>query len=641
MKNDSLEKIIECINNKKSFCFNSGAGSGKTHSLIETVKYMLNNREKVFSDKGQKILVITYTNAAADEIKGRLGNTSVVDVSTIHNRLWNSIQQFQMALVDIHKNNLRIEIEYLKSKLSDDKYDMYRTNEYEELLKEDSFKETFCNSYHFKAKEVKDVFKDKYDIKINNVKDFKDYFKWYYKKLDYEFCVNKTKVDYNPLINYDRLEKMEFSHDTLLKYALELYKNNKIARRIFGNEYPVILVDEYQDTDPKVIKILKNISESCTVTIGFYGDVAQNIYDKGIGACLYSEFDGLEKICKKENWRSLTNVIDIGNKIRNDDLNQKSMKKGSGIIEVYHCKYDENLYNQVDSIKTRILQKDNNAEIGCLFLKNDIVAKQNNFQHYYNVLKTTTYYKDNYNNMNNEILSNDFSKLGKVPAKIFKFIEFWLKAHASNTIITSYLPKTIYSKCNYCHLKKIIDKLRNVNGNTIQELVTSFIDINNNECEVIFEKWFGEEFYKNYGEFEKFLKKELFSNRSSSDTQKISDWLSEFNSITLEELKDWYDFLILNTNDRVSNITFHGSKGREFDNVILVITNDFAKKHDYFRTYFENITGDDKEIIKKRNLLYVAVTRAKQNLFVIYQDDNYELAKDGFEYIFGNNVIEI
>ena len=48
------EKIISLIDQKKSFCFNAGAGSGKTHSLMETITYILNNNSKTLKKNNQK-----------------------------------------------------------------------------------------------------------------------------------------------------------------------------------------------------------------------------------------------------------------------------------------------------------------------------------------------------------------------------------------------------------------------------------------------------------------------------------------------------------------------------------------------------------------------------------------------------------
>ena len=97
---ESFEKII----------FDSGAGAGKTYALIETLKYIMIKKERQLKVNNQKIICITYTNVAADEIKQRLGKTQLVDVSTIHEYIWKTIGSYKKLLVDQHKNYLEKQI---------------------------------------------------------------------------------------------------------------------------------------------------------------------------------------------------------------------------------------------------------------------------------------------------------------------------------------------------------------------------------------------------------------------------------------------------------------------------------------------------------------------------------------------------
>lgn len=88
---ESLEKIKDCLKNKKDFVLNGGAGSGKTYSLVETIKYLYEE------NKNARIACITYTNIATNEIKNRIPNKNLW-VSTIHDFLWENIKSFQKNL---------------------------------------------------------------------------------------------------------------------------------------------------------------------------------------------------------------------------------------------------------------------------------------------------------------------------------------------------------------------------------------------------------------------------------------------------------------------------------------------------------------------------------------------------------------
>ena len=64
----------------------AGPGAGKTHFLVNNVKRIVESNPKICQSSARKILCITYTNAAVDEIAKRLdGYTDSVEVCTIHN----------------------------------------------------------------------------------------------------------------------------------------------------------------------------------------------------------------------------------------------------------------------------------------------------------------------------------------------------------------------------------------------------------------------------------------------------------------------------------------------------------------------------------------------------------------------------
>lgn len=87
-ENDELYEILEHIKQGHDFLLSGGAGSGKTYSLVQVLQHI-----SVLYPNAQ-IACITYTNAAAIEIKNR-ANIKNLRVSTIHDFLWDMIVQFQ------------------------------------------------------------------------------------------------------------------------------------------------------------------------------------------------------------------------------------------------------------------------------------------------------------------------------------------------------------------------------------------------------------------------------------------------------------------------------------------------------------------------------------------------------------------
>ena len=106
-----VQRAIECIRSKTNFIMEGGAGSGKTRSLSEVIGEI----GQRYPDR--RILCITYTNNAVNEIINRVNVKNIV-VSTIHKFLWNLIKQFQdeikWALNELIKEELiRISLKIL------------------------------------------------------------------------------------------------------------------------------------------------------------------------------------------------------------------------------------------------------------------------------------------------------------------------------------------------------------------------------------------------------------------------------------------------------------------------------------------------------------------------------------------------
>lgn len=105
------EQINKCIDNSESFCFDAGAGAGKTYALVKSIEHILQDQDKrrLLKDRSQKILCITYTNAAKDEILDRIGYNSEIKISTIHDFLWDFISIQQILLIHEHRKKLKDE----------------------------------------------------------------------------------------------------------------------------------------------------------------------------------------------------------------------------------------------------------------------------------------------------------------------------------------------------------------------------------------------------------------------------------------------------------------------------------------------------------------------------------------------------
>lgn len=133
MKRNSLEQIQVYLENKQSFILEAGAGSGKTWTLIQSLKYLLNfNTEQLIKYK-QKIACITFTNVAKNEISERIDFNPLVSIHTIHEFLWSIIKNYPTDLkseILVLNSQAKQPIDNLENLLSKTKleYSQYGSN---------------------------------------------------------------------------------------------------------------------------------------------------------------------------------------------------------------------------------------------------------------------------------------------------------------------------------------------------------------------------------------------------------------------------------------------------------------------------------------------------------------------------------
>ncbi|MFH2049370.1 MAG: UvrD-helicase domain-containing protein [bacterium] len=471
--------INSYIDKDESLVFNAGAGAGKTYALTESLRYTIKEHGDKLAQHNQKIMCITYTNVATNEIKERLGNSDLVKVSTIHERLWALIKDYQKELVKIHVEKIQEELVRLLFDLNDNdsEKEAKQFKAYRELpeASKSNFKSVmitqkseFYKHYDKPAKEFKFAFERSvgaYSDLLNNVANFKKTVSTIYRIANYQECLKHIEtgnrkysaVKYENKFNNDILHRMIISHDTLLDYALKMIKTYDLLRRVILDSYPYILIDEYQDTNRSVVEMMKLIEDHAKsikrkLFIGYFGDTAQNIYEDGVGGDLGNVHPGLKVINKQFNRRSHSEVIDVINRIRNDEIKQKSIyddcaggsvKFYSGTDEVKHQFIEE--YRKKWNINSE-------NKLHCLVLLNKFVAEFNGFPDIYRCFSDTAYYKINYDRLNNELLSNELSKLGDVPNLFYRILQFIDNLNNPQTSLSNLIDKKIYSRMTFLKL---------------------------------------------------------------------------------------------------------------------------------------------------------------------------------------------
>lgn len=268
---DDEIKLCFSEDSPKSFFMFAGAGSGKTRSLINALSFLDKEMGSKLSAHSKQVAVITYTNAACDEISKRLQYKPIFAVSTIHSFLWELIKNYQLDIK-------AWVIESLKK-------DIAELNE----------KQTKGRGGDAAVKRADDIKRKTTRLaKIETVKKF----------------------SYNP--NGDNVGYDSLSHSEVIKMGSEFISTEETMREILVGKYPILLIDESQDTKKELVDALLVVYKKYKdrFVIGMFGDTMQRIYMDGkdnLANCIPVEWEKPQKVM---NHRSATRIVELANVIR-------------------------------------------------------------------------------------------------------------------------------------------------------------------------------------------------------------------------------------------------------------------------------------------------------------------------------------
>lgn len=665
-----LHQLFKCIDESKSLVFDAGAGSGKTYALVESLQYVIQRYGAQLQRHNQKIMCITYTNVAANHVKDKIGNSNLAVVSTIHERLWRLIKGYQKELLMLHKEKMEGIIADDRAELSNESLKIYKT--FWELSTEDRktfeeevwiYKDEFYQGYSMSADEFRNHFGGyvaQYPNIMDNIKNFRAIVGKLYEIKRYEICVSKIaqgklrKIEYNAMYNQDRLEWMRISHDTLLEYGKKLILRYPVLQQIIFDQFPYIFIDEYQDTSIEVVEIMAALDRHAgemqrTFFVGYYGDQVQNIYDDGIGCRLLEYHSGLKKVNKEFNRRSYKEIIDIANKIRLDGMQQNSI--------FMDCIGGSVAYYDMDSIDAAIEKCKNEwkdmheGKLHCFVLKNEEVAHRIGISNLYDIFKKSAAYSGaHFQQLNTELLSTDTEKLGKAASFLYRILKFYVDIRLEGTPVEKILYGGVKDnqELNITQLKTIKKNLLEIDGDTLGSYLLQMCEQykagSNNIRTIIKAVLDLDKITSDYitGYFMQVLEQQQFDEKDGNEDEDESlNRVRQLLSVSMAELEKWFNYIERNEKMEVIYHTFHGTKGLEFENVLIVLEDGFGKKKEdkvFIKKFLENYTGleTEQQIMKyekARNLLYVAVTRAKKHLRIIYTGDSVKV-KETLDCIF-------
>lgn len=596
-------QIFEHIQNGKNFLLSGGAGSGKTYSLVQVIK------KAIADNPTAKVACMTYTNAAVKEIEERVGHDNL-NVSTIHDFLWDNIKSFKKELK-----------KGLIALLNDDTSGIKKPSDEE-------------------------VIDDTYFDKIEDGIQYKEYLK---------------------------IKEGIISHDEVLVLANYIFGHYPVLCNILKDKFKFIFIDEYQDTNPLVVEIfLTHLKQSAKKNIiGFFGDAMQSIYDDGIGDLKqYIDAKDVTEVLKSQNRRNPQLVIDLANKLRTDRLQQepsadeKAPNMLHSTVKQGNIKFLYSFDGNLSTIKSTAYFSGwdfNNAkQTKELNLTHNLIAPKAGFTELMEI-----YDKDPVIAFKNELVKkikdNNISIEENVTFDQVA-ISLGLKNRQKelkrdvlmNNPVTNELYQQLkdlpFSEVRRIYLNKdalIDDKKQdeddeNKKGSKRDKLVKHLFKIQTNI-----------HLYKER-RYNEFLRKTEFKVNSVVDKHNIKSVIteiSEMSDYTIEDViniadekgicrKDDSFIQFISENaylfNRIKSVKYqefinlyyylegftpfstqHKTKGAEFDNVLVVLDN--GKWNDYnFEYLFTNRTDKASVLARTQKIFYVCCTRAKENLIVYF-----------------------
>ncbi len=601
--NDKQREAVEFVN--APLLILAGAGSGKTRVLTYKIAYLLEQQIV----KPWEILAITFTNKAAKEMKERVGTlVNGEDAS----RIW--LGTFHSVCVRI----LRREIELLGYSRD--------FNIFDELDKDKLLKEIMKNmniddkqypigSIKYEISNAKNNMKTPENYAEDVVGDFRR------EKIAQVYREYQASLKKNNAVDFD----------DIIMLVVEIFLKNSDVLSYYQNKFKYILVDEYQDTN-KIQFLLISLICSAHGNICVVGDESQSIYGfRGADISnilnFEKEFPSSKIVKLEENYRSTQTILNAANEV----------------IKNNKSKIDKNLWtqnNDGEKIEYKTLGNEY-EEVEYIVEKIDEICRRQKMKYSdFAVLFRT--------NAQSRVLEEVFMRSG-TPYRLIGGLKFYSRKEIKD--LTSYL-KLIQNTNDNIALKRIINEPKRGIGDTAVEKLQQIADekglsIFETLCDndnlvglrsagniMMFRDMIKELISKKdeikISELMKLVLinsgyEEMLNKDGTKEAEIRFDNFLEFIGVATEfekenaenTLGDFLESIALvsdvdnldNDTEAVTLMTIHSAKGLEFEVVFLV-----GMEEDLFPS--KRAIDEDEEVEEERRLCYVAITRAKQVLYI-------------------------
>lgn len=562
----------------------AGPGSGKTRVLIERIKNLLRKKKRC------KILALTFSNLAAEEMKARLDEDKDIEeyvknvtVGTIHSFALDLVQQ-RGNLIGINAGVTLFEDNTDRQRMLRDVF--YRDKELIKVLQKQQKPEKFLSECMGIIAEQKKKFisPDRYEGNEIFYRLYKDY---------NEYLMEQNAIDF----------------DDILFYAYKILVENPGVQKMYASLYKYICVDESQDLNYAQYELIKALCGNNIKNVMFVGDVNQSIYgfngsDSELMTIQFVKDFSPRVFELSENFRSSKRIVEYANDLENTDSMPNCYYEGD--LKAYQCA-DE--LKEAEFVVNRITELVRNGhpdiEHNPEYEDFAIIARSRyamlNIENLFSKSNIPFYYKKTINGIDEE---SEYMKVFDLVLRIWsnnadvfhlKELSKILKRDIDNNsqdILMCLLQGSVF--------ESILDTLQYLGddvfdfGKVLSILVNSISlsDFSENEKYVILgdiKQW--QQHWKKY---------------KSINPREDRTLLSFRNSISLGKTQD-------NANDKgVALLTAHMSKGLQFE-VVFVVGLCEGTFPDY-----RAVAGGNKEMEQEKNNMFVAATRAKRLCYFSY-----------------------
>ena len=299
----------------KHMLVKAGAGTGKTYSMVSRIAYLYHVDTTNLDRLSDGIVMLTFTNEAADNMRSRLkkhfmnyyaltnnpkyleviADLELMQISTIHifaNRIIQESaislglgHQFAITDSDFGRKQTYMECfgEYIKDKQNDDQaflrslpiksYEIV-----EELIK-------ISDSLYQKGIDIKTINREQLGKSIYSIPSFNDMI------ID---VAQRAEI----IIDNDHLYQNELQLNQMMIYCLNAINSESFKENAYSYRY--LFVDEFQDTDDMQIDIFAALQKKIGFALFIVGDLKQSIY-RFRGATM-NAFDRIKALVGAENW---------------------------------------------------------------------------------------------------------------------------------------------------------------------------------------------------------------------------------------------------------------------------------------------------------------------------------------------------